>query len=137
MAFIDSKTVEYLTLLTLKQEQLPIVHRCSECGDLFAASPSAATDHGVMKVGTDQWTIVIGCEGWHTLAHVVTVQSTEPPVIRNDPQWLVVVETNGEGYRHPFRYEGDARHYYAECVTNGYATRLESDGLVVQSTESD
>jgi cytosine/adenosine deaminase-related metal-dependent hydrolase len=41
-----------------------------------------------------------------------------------DNYTVVVTRTDGTEARHPFSHEGDARHYLAECQSQGFTTRL-------------
>lgn len=70
MGYIDKSTVDYLAALVARTDTLPITHMCGDCDRVYWSATDAVTDHGVIKTAGD-FTIVIGCEGWHQLAHII------------------------------------------------------------------
>ena len=66
---ITKKTGEYIvTMASLAgKNELPEITVCKDCDRGFDGMIEASRDHGVMRLGTFNWTIIIGCEGFHQI----------------------------------------------------------------------
>jgi hypothetical protein len=46
---------------------LPQIRECPECGEIFSNTFAAEVSHGVIRLAGGAFSIIIGCEGYHTV----------------------------------------------------------------------
>jgi len=64
---LTRETAEYVLRCINAGKLLPILTDCSECGRVFSSCFQAEKDHGVLRFTNTQFSVIIGCEGYHQI----------------------------------------------------------------------